>query len=274
MTKAFVASPLGFFIGLSMGALGGGGSILAVPVLVYVVGQSPPAATTTSLVVVGLAALVGMGDHWRAGRVRPGIGVVFGLAGIGGSIAGSALNRNLDPDVLLLAFAVLVLVAAWRMLAGCPSCTKAGEDRALVTSDAPAGSMRVVAGLQVDAGIIAKVLAAGTLVGFLTGLFGVGGGFIIVPALTLVLGFAMPEAIGTSLLIIAINAAIALAARLGTGTVDWSVTALFTLAALAGVLAGSRTADRVSASTMLRAFGVLLIAVGAYTAVDAFITLT
>ena len=97
MTKAFVASPLGFLIGFSMGALGGGGSILAVPVLVYVVGQSPPAATTTSLVVVGLAALVGMGERWRAGRVRPGIGVVFGLAGIGGSIAGSALNRDLDP---------------------------------------------------------------------------------------------------------------------------------------------------------------------------------
>ncbi len=274
MTRAVVASPLGFLIGFSMGALGGGGSILAVPVLVYVVGQSAPAATTTSLVVVGLAALVGMGDHWRAGRVRPGIGFVFGLAGIGGSIAGSALNRDLDPNVLLLAFAALVLVAAWRMLAGCPSCTNAGEDRALVKGDAPEGSVRVVAGLRVDAGTIAKVLVAGTLVGFFTGLFGVGGGFIIVPALTLLLGFAMPEAIGTSLLIIAVNAAIALGARLGTATVDWSVTALFTLAALAGVLAGSRTADRLPASTMLRSFAALLVAVGAYTAARSVISLT
>ena len=274
MSKALLASPLGFLIGFSMGAFGGGGSVLAVPILVYIVGQSSPAATTTSLVVVGLAALVGMGDHWRAGRVRPGIGVVFGLAGLGGSIGGSALNRRLDPDVLLLAFAVLVLVAAWRMLAGCPSCTNAGEDRALVSGDAAAGSVRVVAGLRVDAGTIVKVLVAGTLVGLFTGLFGVGGGFIIVPALTLLLGFAMPEAIGTSLLVIAINAAIALGARLGTATVDWSVTALFTLAALAGVLAGSRTADRLPAHTMLRSFATLLVAVGAYTAARSVFGLT
>ena len=274
MRKALVASPLGFLIGFSMGALGGGGSVLAVPVLVYVVGQSPPAATTTSLVVVGLAAVVGMGDHWRAGRVRPGIGMMFGLAGLGGSIGGSALNRRLDPDVLLLAFAALVLVAAWRMLAGCPSCTKSGEDRALGSGDAAAKSVKVVGGLRVDAGTIAKVLAAGTLVGFFTGLFGVGGGFVIVPALTLLLGFAMPEAIGTSLLIIAVNAAIALAARLGTATVDWPVTALFTLAALAGVLAGSRTADRLPARTMLRSFAALLLAVSAYTAARSVVALT
>lgn len=101
-----------------------------------------------------------------------------------------------------------------------------------------------------------------------------GGGFIIVPALTLLLGFAMPEAIGTSLLIIAINAAIALAARLGTATVDWSVTALFTLAALAGVLAGSRTADRLPARTMLRSFAALLVGVGAYTAARSVLGLT
>lgn len=118
------------------------------------------------------------------------------------------------------------------------------------------------------------MLAAGTLVGFFTGLFGVGGGFIIVPALTLLLGFAMPEAIGTSLLIIAINAAIALAARSGITAVDWSVTVLFTLAALVGVLAGRRTADRLPARTMLRAFAVLLIAVGAYTALDVLVTLS
>lgn len=176
MSRALVASPLGFLIGFSMGALGGGGSVLAVPVLVYVVGQSPPAATTTSLVVVGLAAVVGMGDHWRAGRVRPGVGVMFGLAGLGGSIGGSALNRRLDPNVLLLAFAALVLVAAWRMLAGCPSCTKSGEDRALGSGDAPAGSVKVVAGLRVDAGTITKVLAAGTLVGSSPGCLGWAAG--------------------------------------------------------------------------------------------------
>jgi uncharacterized membrane protein YfcA len=273
VTKVLLSSPLGFLIGFSLGALGGGGSVLAVPVLVYVVGQEPAAATTTSLVVVGLAALAGMGDHWRGGRVRLGVGVVFGLAGVGGSVGGSALNRRLDPNVLLLAFAALVLVAAWRMLTGCPSCTKAGEDRAVASGETGSGSVAVIAGLRVDARTVAKVLGAGTLVGFFTGLFGVGGGFIIVPALTLLLGFAMPEAVGTSLLIIAVNAAVALAARLGTATVDWSVTAPFALAALAGVLAGSRAADLLPARTMLRSFAALLIAVGAYTATRSVLSL-
>lgn len=144
----------------------------------------------------------------------------------------------------------------------------------LETSDAATGSARVVAGLRVDARTIAKVLVAGTLVGFLTGLFGVGGGFIIVPALTLLLGFAMPEAIGTSLLIVAINAATALAARVGTADIDWSVTALFTVAAFVGVLAGSRTADRLPAGKMLRSFAALLVVVGIYTATRSVLSLT
>jgi len=275
--RALAASPIGFLIGLSLGALGGGGSILAVPALVYVAGQQAQAATTTSLIVVGLASLLGMGDHWRAGRVRLGPGVVFGLAGAGGSLAGSALNRRLDPDFLLLVFAGLVLIAAWRMLTGCPTCTKEGERQATDTegSASPGSdSVTVVAGLQVDAATVAKFLIAGTVVGFFTGLFGVGGGFVIIPALTLALGFAMPEAIGTSLLIIAINSAVALAARVGHGGIDWAVTAPFTLSALAGVLAGGRVADRLPARTMLRWFAGLLVAVALYTATRSILALT
>lgn len=160
--RALAASPLGFLIGLSVGALGGGGSILAVPILVYVAGQDPRAATTTSLVIVGMAAVVGMADHWRSGRVRIGPGLVFGLTGVGGSLSGSALNRRLDPDLLLLAFAGLVLVAAWRMLIGCPSCTKVGEQEAI---SAP-GTTKVFAGLRIDAATVTKVVVAGTVVGF------------------------------------------------------------------------------------------------------------
>ena len=100
--RVLLASPLGFLIGLSLGALGGGGSILAVPVLVYAAGQDARAATATSLFLVGTAALVGMVAHFRAGRVRLGTGLAFGLAGIGGSLAGTAVNHRLDPDVLLL----------------------------------------------------------------------------------------------------------------------------------------------------------------------------
>ena len=254
--RALLASPLGFLIGVVLGSLGGGGSIIAVPALVYVAGQDPAAATATSLLVVGTAALVGMVGHARAGRVRFAAGMMVGLAGIGGSLAGSALNRSLDGDLLLLAFGVLVLLAAWRMLTGCPSCTQVAEDP---PPGAPSGGVGVLTRRRLDATVVVRVVLAGTAVGFLTGLFGVGGGFVIVPALTLVLGFTMPEAIGTSLLVIALNAATALAARLGTSGVDWSVALPFTIAALGGVVAGSRVADRVDARTLVRWFAASLV---------------
>lgn len=284
--RGLLASPLGFLIGLSLGALGGGGSILAVPVLVYVAGESAQAATTTSLIVVGLASLVGMTEHLRAGRVEVRAGLLFGLAGIGGSFAGSALNRGLDPDVLLLAFSGLILVAAWRMLTGCPSCTKVGADAA-VDAAAPLGdgdpvpavggggtAVRSGLDLRLDAVTVVKFVVAGTLVGFFTGLFGVGGGFVIVPALTLLLAFPMPQAVGTSLLIISINCAWALVARAGHEPIDWQVTLPFTVAALAGVVTGTRLADRLPAQTLLRWFAGLLVAVAVYTATTSLFALT
>ena len=271
--RALLTSPLGFLIGLSLGALGGGGSILAVPVLVYVAGESAQAATTTSLIVVGLASLVGMVDHLRAGRVAVGPGLLFGLAGVGGSFAGSALNRGLDPDVLLLAFSALIVVAAWRMLTGCPTCTRVGEEAAEADAESRGGSTKVGVRLHLDVATVVKVVAAGTAVGFFTGLFGVGGGFIIVPALTLLLAFPMPKAIGTSLLIIAINCAWALLARVGHAEVDWAVTVPFAVAAVAGVATGTRIADRLPAQTLLRWFAGLLVAVAAYTAVSSLLKL-
>ncbi len=268
--RALLVSPLGFLIGVSLGALGGGGSILAVPVLVYAAGQGAKAATATSLLLVGAAALVGMGVHHRAGRVRVRTGIMFGLAGIGGSIAGTALNRRLDPDALLLGFSVLILVAAWRMVVGCPTCTQVGEERALAvvpTVGDVEEPVRVHTGTRTAT--VVKVVLAGTAVGFLTGLFGVGGGFVIVPALTLVLGLSMPEAIGTSLLVIAINSAVALVTRLGSSTIDWSVAIPFTLAAILGVLVGKRIADRLDAQRSLNWFAALLVGVALYTAIQA-----
>lgn len=259
--QALLASPLGFLIGVALGALGGGGSILAVPVLVFVAGQTPSEATTTSLLVVGAASVAGAAGHWRHGRVRLGAGLLFGLLGIAGSLAGSALNRRLDGDVLLLAFAGLVVVAAWRIVAGCPSCTRVGEANAL-RAPAAAGGVAVRARPAVER--VVKLAAAGTVVGFLAGLFGVGGGFVIVPALTLVLQYSMPQAIGTSLVVIAVNAATAFAARLG-GTIDWGTTLLFAAAAIAGVGAGTRVADRIEPRAMQRSFAALLVAVALYT---------
>jgi uncharacterized membrane protein YfcA len=278
--RALLAAPLGFLIGFALGALGGGGSILAVPVLVYAAGQGARDATTTSLLVVAGAAAFGLLGHWRAGRVRWTSGLVFGLVGIGGSLLGTALNRHLDENALLAGFSLLILLAAWRMLTGCPSCTRVGEEEAILE---PPGRER--AGPASDSAVLLTrprrltgrrllvVAAAGTAVGFLTGLFGVGGGFVIVPALTLALGFAMPEAIGTSLLVITINALVALAARGGPGAVEWPVALPFTVAALAGVAFGVRAADRLPARTLLRWFTVLLVGVAVFTGVQALIGL-
>jgi uncharacterized membrane protein YfcA len=263
-TRALLASPLGFLIGVSLGALGGGGSILAVPVLVFVAGESPSQATTTSLLVVGAAAVVGAARHWRHGRVRLGPGLLFGALGIAGSLGGSALNRRLDGDVLLLAFAGLILVAAWRIVVGCPSCTRVGELEALrVASPADDGRVAVHARPVTTARVL-EIVAAGTAVGFLTGLFGVGGGFVIVPALALVLRYPMPEAIGTSLVVIAVNTAMAFAVRLG-GTIDWGTTLPFAAAAMVGVGAGTRIADRIEPRAMQRSFAALLVALAIYT---------
>lgn len=267
--RALLASPLGFLIGVSLGALGGGGSILALPVLVFVAGQAPSKATTTSLLVVGVASVVGAVGHWRCGRVLVGSGLAFGLVGIAGSLAGSYINRRLDDDVLLFAFAGLILVAAWRIIAGCPSCTRVGERDALreelVGSDGVAVRARPATARR-----LLTLAAVGTFVGFLTGLFGVGGGFVIVPALALVLRYPMPQAIGTSLVVIAVNTAMAFVARLG-GSIDWGTTLVFTAAATAGVGAGTRIADRIEPQTMQRAFAGLLVAVAIYTGARAAI---
>lgn len=256
--RALVTAPLGLLIGLALGALGGGGSILAIPALVYIVGQDPKAATATSLVIVGVASLVGVWPHWRSGRVRLGAGFLFGVAGSGGSFAGTWLNRQVSPTVLLLAFAALMTVTAVVMW------IRTSRDTSHDEGDDAAGGTD----LHLDWTTAGQVAAAGTAVGALTGFFGVGGGFIIVPALIMVLGFTMPDAVGTSLVIITINAAVALVARAGSGQIEPSVVVPFTAAAAAGVFAGSRIADRVSGPNLRRAFAAFLVALSAFITFD------
>lgn len=265
--RALLASPLGFLIGLSLGALGGGGSILAVPALVYAAGQTPKQATTTSLVLVAMTALIGIVPHWRAGRVRMAPGLLFGLVGIGGSLLGSHWNTSVDEDVLLLAFAALMLVAAWAMWRR--NRPAQAEPRAV-----GAASTVSVTQVRLDAATIVKVVLAGSGVGLLTGFFGVGGGFVIVPALVLALHFTMPEAVGTSLLVITINAVIALGSRLDAGSIDWGTVIPFTIASLAGVIAGGRLAGKVDSSVLQRWFVWLLVAVAVYTAASSIVALS
>jgi uncharacterized membrane protein YfcA len=267
--RALLTSPLGFLIGLSLGALGGGGSILAIPALVYAAGQDPKAAATTSLLLVGTAAVIGMATHWQAGRVRVGTGIAFGLTGIGGSLAGTALNRHIDANLLLLLFSGLVVVAAWRLLAGSPSPRDGGPSEPDLDVAGGHTAVAVRAHPTVAVRRYGEVLLAGTAVGFMTGFFGVGGGFIIVPALTLVLGLPMPEAVGTSLLVIAINSGVALSTRLATTSIDWATTAPFALAAVFGVLTGGQIADRLDPRRSRLWFAALLFAVAVYVAARA-----
>jgi uncharacterized membrane protein YfcA len=301
-----IAIPIGLLIGISLGALGGGGSILTVPALVYLLHQQPHAATTGSLLIVGITAIAGMAAHRRAGRVRFTQGITFGAVGVAGSYAGTHLSAGIKPDLLLTLFAGLMVVAAAAMLRrrrpatsgqspvhkdqspvheeepasptavspldgpaapGWPGAAMAATlERPARTGHPPAAAASwpsLPGGAATRRGL--KIAFAATAVGLLTGFFGVGGGFVIVPALVLALGFDMPAAVGTSLLVIAINSAAALAARLGSHVhLDWPLLAAFTLAALAGTLAGNRIASRVDAARLTVAFTMLLIAVAVY----------
>ncbi|TNC29656.1 sulfite exporter TauE/SafE family protein [Amycolatopsis alkalitolerans] len=255
--------PAGLLIGMSLGALGAGGSILTVPALVYLLGQTPHQATSASLLVVGAAALAGVGAHWRAGRVRLGPGLVFGAVGAAGSVLGSKASALADPNVLLLGFAGLMVAAGVGMLAR-------GRNRQHEPDeDGAGGGGGVATKRRVDTARAVKVLVAATVVGLLTGFFGVGGGFVVVPALVLALGYDTATAVGTSLVVIVINSAVALATRVaGHGvSFDWPLLGVFLVAAVAGVLLGNRIASRVAPQKLTTAFAVMLLVVAFYTAV-------
>lgn len=247
-----IALIAGALIGLSLGALGGGGSILAVPVLVYALQLDAQAATTASLVIVGVTAITAAISHARARRVDWRAALIFGALGVPASIGGSLLNRAVDPQVLLLAFAALMLLAAAAMYR-----------RSLRADEATEATSRT------GTAHVARVVVVALGVGFLTGFLGVGGGFLIVPALVLAMGFGMPTAVGTSLVIISITSLAAFVERLGHGAVPWNVVVPFTAAAIIGSLIGKRFSDRVSGSTLTRAFAVLLVLVAGYVAIRA-----
>ncbi len=282
IATASVAVALGVAIGLSLGALGGGGSILTVPALVYALGVSPRNATGSSLVIVGLSALIGMAGHHRAGRVRWGAGLSIGAISVVGSVIGTALNRRVNPDLLLALFAALMFVVAALMIrrdrrAGAPASVpgpisgdvelaRGSSSVALATISAPPTTRTSAKPWLV--GVV------GVGVGFLTGFLGVGGGFIIVPSLVLALGFGLADAVGTSLLIIAMSSALALAERHGVSGVSWSVLGSFSVSAMVAALAGNQIASRVPARRLNQGFIVLVIAVACYVAIRSGVALT
>ncbi|BDM66629.1 hypothetical protein HEK616_01160 [Streptomyces nigrescens] len=258
---AAAALPCGLLIGLLLGALGGGGSVLAVPVLVYVLGQSPHEATAGALVVVTVGAVTGLLCHARAGRVRWAAGVTFGALGTAGSYLGSRWSAAVPPAVLMAAFAGLMLVVAALLL------LRGRSERRAARSPRPSRSARLRtprpdhpdrAHPPHPALRSGRVAVTASAVGLLTGFFGVGGGFVVVPALTLVLGLEMPVAIGTSLLVILLNSLTALATRAGTGHLDWPLLAGFAACAALGSHLGNRLTTRLPAQVLTTAFATLV----------------
>lgn len=235
----------GVLIGALLGLVGGGGSILTVPILVYVLGQGVHEATSTSLVIVGATALFGAIPHARAGRVAMQTALLFGGAGTAGAFMGTSLNRLVSGPVILLLFGVLMLTVAARMAL---SRKQAGDENATTP----------------PSGFHWPVLVAGLVVGTMTGFFGVGGGFLIVPALVLVLHFPMRLAVGTSLVIIAINSAAGMIAHLGSSDIDLSLAAIFIVGGFAGSTLGSRAAGHIDETKLSRGFASLVVLVGFY----------
>ena len=272
MTLLVVAGVAGVLIGLSLGALGGGGSILAVPVLVYLLGQSPAQATTGSLVVVGVTSLIGAVTAYRAGNVMLGRGVAFGLVAIGGAVVGARASTHVPEPVLLAAFAVLMLVVgtvmAVRQFRGRKAGASADRPPSLRVDD-PIITFSPTFACQCPRAL--KVLVTATTVGLLTGFLGVGGGFLVVPALLLALALPMEYAVGTSLVVITITSAVALAVRAGSGIQpDWGLVLLLTSASALGGLFGARLALRTDTRRLSGAFTVLVLAVAGYTSIRAF----
>ncbi|WP_433856862.1 sulfite exporter TauE/SafE family protein [Streptomyces kronopolitis] len=262
---AVTALPCGLVIGLLLGALGGGGSVLAVPALVYLLGQSPHEATAGALVVVTVGAVTGLVCHARAGRVRWAAGAAFGALGTAGSYLGSRWSAALDPTVLMAAFAGLMLVVAVMLLVRGLRAAREADGTGLPGTPRPVSAepLRDSRSAPASSGSPApirpaRVAATASAVGLLTGFFGVGGGFVVVPALTLVLGLEMPVAIGTSLLVILVNSLTALGTRAGTGTLDWPLLAGFAACAAVGSNLGNRLTSRLRPQALTTAFAGLV----------------
>lgn len=275
-----LAGALGLVVGLVIGTLGGGGGVLAVPALVYALGQDAGAATTGSIVIVGVISAVGLLSRLRDRTVEWRTGVAFGLVGVPTTWAGSLLNRAVPQPVLLLSFSVLTLGIAGLLLVRSRAAARTAspprrDDPACGGGpSSPTGALTAPATRRTTSGHVAKVAGAGAVVGFLTGFLGVGGGFLVVPVLTLALGLPMPAAIATSLLVLTCNSVSSLAARIGHLDLDWAVIGPFVGVAVVGALIGKVVADRLSGGVLTRAFAVLLIAVGGFVGVESLLAVS
>lgn len=250
MSEALIALPFGLAIGLIVGGVGGGGAILALPVLIYVLGEGVGPASTASLIVIAVAAAVGAGALAFRGHVCWKLALTFSVPAAVGSLLGTFAGRAVSPSALILAFVPVMLVAAgatWRGGDGTPS-NGAGDCPRL---DWP------------------RILLAGFLVGILTGFFGVGGGFLIVPVLTVWLGVSFRRSVATSLVIITLTGLAALAGHLGAGSgINVPITVALAGSTALGALAGTAVGRRLPQQQLRRTFAVVVSAIALFLLVD------
>ncbi|MFO0709041.1 MAG: sulfite exporter TauE/SafE family protein [Sandaracinus sp.] len=237
-----VAIALALLVGLSLGLLGGGGSILTLPILRYVLGMEAHDAIAVSLLVVGTTSAAAVVPHARAGRVRWRTAVIFGLAGMVGAFGAGRVAHLVPSSILLGLFGAMMMVTALAMMRGrkaSPGAASSTEARELP---------------------IAKVVGEGLVVGAVTGLVGAGGGFLVVPALVLLGGLSMEVAVGTSLVVISMKSFAGFAGYLGHAEIDWGVAGLVTASAVVGSVVGGALASKVSPDELRKGFAWLVVA--------------
>lgn len=244
--STLVVVSAGLVIGVLLGLLGGGGSILTVPLLVYVVGIEPKSAIATSLLIVGMGSLAALIPHSRWGRVNWRVGFIFGFAGMVGAYAGGRFAVFVPDALLLVLFAFVMFGAGTALL-------RKGCEPVLPLADSAALQSRIWWRIVVD----------GLVVGIVTGLVGAGGGFLVVPALTLLGGLPMHIAVGTSLLVISLKCFAGLAGYIAHAPIDSFSAAIVGTASILGTLIGSRVSHRLSAKHLQRGFGVFVLCVAA-----------
>jgi uncharacterized protein len=244
----FLGLILAIAMGVALGLLGGGGSILAVPILVYVLGFGAKEAIAASLAIVGLTSFFGTVQHWREGRVRLRVALVFGPIAAAGAYLGAHLAGFLSGALQLSLFAAAMLAAAFFMFRNGKSSEYGGKDHS-------EGS---------TARLLLRFALPGAGVGILTGLVGVGGGFLVVPSLVLLGGISMEAAVGTSLLVIAMNSFAGFAGYLGEVEIPWGLVSLFAALAVAGSFAGALLVRFVPEGALKRWFAAFLVVIALF----------
>lgn len=228
-----VALAFSLLIGLALGLLGGGGSILTTPILIYALGMEARSAIATSLIVVGITSSVAVIQHAREGNVEWRTGLIFGAAGMAGAYAGGFVAAWFPEEVLLGLFALMMLATAFAMFRGRKAPEVTGEQHVHP---------------------VWQIVAEGIVVGIATGLVGAGGGFLVVPALVLMGGLPMHRAVGTSLLVIAMKSFAGYAGHAAHVSIDLQMAAMVSVAAVVGSFIGSAMAGHVPAESLRRGF--------------------